>query len=64
MTLVSFIETYIDVFYPNWWKLSALIENCIMEGVRSPNIFPNMLWNTFLDFVSDTGVTDHRHYDR
>ena len=21
-----------------------------------------MLWNTSLDFISDTGVTDHRHY--
>ena len=28
------------------------------------NIFPNMLSNTFLDFISDTGVTDHGHYDR
>ena len=24
----------------------------------------NMVSNTFLDFISDIGVTDHRHYDR
>ena len=45
-----------------------------MEGVRSFSpeiqvyylkyIFPNMLSNTFSDFISDMGVTDHRHYDR
>ena len=23
---------------------------------------PNMFSNTFLDFISDMGVTDHRHY--
>ena len=28
------------------------------------NVFPNMLSNTFLDIISDIGVTDHRHYDR
>ena len=28
------------------------------------NVFLNMLSNTFLDFISDMGVTDHRHYDR
>ena len=42
-----------------------------MEGVKSPSpeiqdcylksIFPNMLSNTSLDFISDMGVTDHRH---
>ena len=45
-----------------------------MEGVRSPspemldcylkNIFSKMLSNTSLDFISDMGVTYHRHYDR
>ena len=45
-----------------------------MEGVRSPspeiwdcylkNIFPNMVSNTSLDFVSDIGVTNHKQYDR
>ena len=28
------------------------------------NIFPNMLLNTSLDFISDMEVTDHKHYDR
>ena len=45
-----------------------------MAAVRSPspeiqgwylnNIFPNMLPNTFSDFISDMGVTVHRHYNR
>ena len=45
-----------------------------MEEVRLPNpeiwnchlknIFPNMLSNTSLDFISDMGVTDHKHNDR
>ena len=45
-----------------------------MEGVRSPSpeiydcylkdIFPNILPNTSSDFISDMGVTYHRHYDR
>ena len=45
-----------------------------MEGVRWPspeilgcylkNIVPNILSNTFLDFISDVGVTDHKEYDR
>ena len=45
-----------------------------MKGVRSSspeiqdcflkNIFPNMVSNTSLDFTSDIGETDHRHYDR
>ena len=45
-----------------------------MEGVRSlspeiqdfylKNVFPNMLSNTSLDFISDMGVTNHRHYDQ
>ena len=45
-----------------------------MEGVRSPSpeiqdcylkdIFPSILSNTSLDFISDMGVTDDRHYDR
>ena len=26
-------------------------------------LFPNMLANTSLDFISDMGVTDRRHYD-
>ena len=43
-----------------------------MEGVRSPspetknsflkNFFLDMLSNTSFDFISDMGVTDHRHY--
>ena len=62
------------VLYRTCWKLSYLIENYIMEGVRSPspeikdcylkNIFPDMLSNTSLDFILDMGVTDHRHYDQ
>ena len=27
-------------------------------------IFPNTLSNMSLDFISNTGVTDHKHYDR
>ena len=38
------------VFYPNCRNLSSLIENYIMEGVRSPS--------------PDMKVTDHRHYDQ
>ena len=56
-------------------KLSSLIENQIVEGVRSPSpeIFDSYLKNSFqipyvvkhfLDFISDMGVTEHRHYDR
>ena len=47
--------------------MSSLIEKYTMEGVRSPSpeiyncylktIFPNMLSNTFLDFITDMGVT-------
>ena len=54
--------------------LSSLIENYNMEGARLPsteredcylkNIFPNKLSNTFSEFISDMGITDHRHYDR
>ena len=45
-----------------------------MEEVRLPspetqdcylkNIFPNMLSNTPLDFISDMEVTDRKHYGR
>ena len=45
-----------------------------MEGVRSPSaeiedcylktIFPNMLPDKFLYFISDMGVTDPRYYDQ
>ena len=28
------------------------------------NIFLNILSNTSLDFISDMGVTDRKHYDR
>ena len=55
-------------------KKSSLIENYIMEEVRSlsreiwdsylKSIFLNILSNTTLDFISDMGVTDHKHYDR
>ena len=44
-----------------------------MDGVRSPGseikncylktLFPNMLSNTSSNFISDTGVTDHKYYD-
>ena len=54
-------------------KKSSLIENYIMEEVRSlsreiwdwylKSIFLNILSNTTLDFISDMGVTDHKHYD-
>ena len=45
-----------------------------MERVRSPSPefkdcylkknFPNLLSNTFSDFIPDMVVTDHRYYDR
>ena len=45
-----------------------------MEGVRSPSaeiedcylktIFPNMLPDKFLYFISDMGVADPRYYDQ
>ena len=48
-----------------------MTENCIQQGIRSPSpeiygcylrdIFPNMLSNIFSDFISDKGVTVHRH---
>ena len=54
-------------------NLSLLTKNDIMNGVRWPNpgikayylkyIFPNMLSNTSLDFISGIGVTDYTHYD-
>ena len=54
-------------------KLFSLIENYIIEQVRSPsleikncylkNIFPNTLSNTSLDFISDIVVNDHKHYN-
>ena len=54
--------------------MNSLFENYIMERVMLPSleikdrylksIFPNLLSNTFSDFISDTGVTDHRHYDQ
>ena len=37
---------------------SPEIQDCYLK-----NIFPSMLLNTSLDFISDMGVTDHRHYD-
>ena len=41
-------------------SLSPEIQDCNLE-----NIFPMiMLSNTSSDFISDVGVTDHRHYDR
>ena len=44
----------------------------MMEEVKLPspdikdlkNIFPNMLLNSFSDFITGMGVTDCRHYDR
>ena len=54
--------------------MHTLIENYIVEGVRSPipekydcnlkNIVPSMLSNNFSDFISDMGVTDHIDYDQ
>ena len=62
------------VLYQTGRMLSSLIENYVIEGVRlhSPeiydchltNIFPHMLSKTYLDFISDMGLTDHIHNDR
>ena len=63
---------------PYWTcqKLFTLIENYVMDRSRLPsrelqdcylkNIFPNKLslLISFSDFISDMGVTDHRHYDQ
>ena len=32
-----------------------------MEGVKLPNIFPNMLLHASPDFISDLGVTDGQY---
>ena len=63
-----------NVLYQTCLKLSSLTEYCIMEEATShspeikycnlKNVFPNMLPKTFLDFISDMGVNDQRHYDR
>ena len=39
---------------------SPEIQDCYLKK----NIFPNMLSNTSLDFISEIEVNDHRHYDR
>ena len=61
------------VLYRTCWKLYPLIENYIMERVRSSSpevydwylksIYPNIFSNTSLDFISDMVVIDHRDYD-
>ena len=62
------------VLYRTCRKLPSLIENYIMEEVLSPSpeildcylkiIFTIMLSNKSLDFISDMGVTAHKHYER
>ena len=49
--------------------LSSLIENYIMEEVKSPtpekrfkDDFSNMLSSASRNFISDMEVTDHKHY--
>ena len=32
-----------------------------IQGCYLKNIFPSLLSKTFSDFISDMGVTDHRH---
>ena len=39
-------------------SLSPEIQDCYLK-----NIFPNVISNTSRDFISDMGVTDHKHYD-
>ena len=41
-------------------KLGAYSKNI---GLPFKNIFPNILSNMSLDFISDIEVTDHKHYD-
>ena len=53
---------------------SYLIKNYTMEGVRLPspevqdcypkNVFPNVLSNTFSDFISDMEVYYQKHKDQ
>ena len=42
-----------------WKELGCLVQN---TGLLFKKKFPNMLSNTFLDFISDMGVADHRHH--
>ena len=46
-----------------WKKLGYLVQKLVL-GLLLKNIFPNMSSSTSLDFISDTEVTDHKHYDR
>ena len=46
-----------------WKKLGYLVQKLVL-GLLLKNIFPNMSSSTSLDFISDTEVTDHQHYDR
>ena len=52
---------------PHWLKITLWKElGCLVQKYRFANLkkfFPDMLSNTFLDFISDMGVTGHRHYD-
>ena len=60
------------ILYRICWKLSSLTENYIIEGDRLTiskiqgcyflKKIPNILSNTFSDFISDMGVNDHRHW--
>ena len=49
------------------WKLQYERSKVIYSrniGLLFKNISPSMLSNISSDFISDMGVTDHRHYDR
>ena len=67
------LSNLVKVVLIDWkWKELGGVR-IYMEEVRWPspeilgcylkNIFPNILSNTFLDFISDVGVTDHKEYD-
>ena len=45
-----------------WRELGRLVQKDMIANLK--NIFLDMLSNTYLDFISDMEVTDHRHYDR
>ena len=54
--------------FPQWlkitlWKEIGYLVQKYKVAIKKNN-FADMFSNTFPDFISDMGVTNHRHYDR
>ena len=60
----AFIEA--GEFCPNWLKITLRKRlGCLVWKYKvAIKKIPNMLSNTFLDLISEIGVTDSRHYGK